>query len=298
METELYKIRSTRACFRAAYDLFCTNLSTIIKKTWLPMLVLSAVGCLCYVIPWMSNSHGADDAEKAKLLVANMAMGLGWAIATLVASVWAVTGVVCLLNGQTKKVNAPRVARATVIETAAAILTAATATALSLIPFLRAGATQAGVSETTLTLSGAIMVGTTVVWGIALLPMAYSITKYLMEPSAKVGIIVGSAYRQGWHRWGFLFGCALLCLVICSLFMVIVKAPENILLMAQLADNTGRLMGDASELPAHYAFMTYVLGTLCTFIWCYLMTWVGMVFYYAYGSMEAQKKETTLTTTH
>lgn len=296
METELYKTRSTRACFRAAYDLLCTNLTTVIKNTWLPMLVLSAVGCLYHAMPWKGIGHAADASQLTGLLAANAVMALALLIATAAAATWAGTCIVSLLNGLSRKGNAPRVARAITVHTGIALLATVTTTALAMVPFMRAASASAATADTTLMASGGIALGVSVVWGIVLLPLAYSTMKYLMEPSCRLACVVGSAYRQGWRRWGFLFGCALLCFIICTLFMVVVAAPENILLLARLADNTGALMGDTSGLPGHYGLLTYAVATACTFVWCYLMTWVAMVFHYAYGSIEAKTRNTTITT--
>ena len=59
METELYKSRSHSACIKAAYILFSTHLTTVFKRTWLPVLVYSIV-LAALIILYMPNKAWTD----------------------------------------------------------------------------------------------------------------------------------------------------------------------------------------------------------------------------------------------
>ena len=41
MESDLYQIRSLGGCTKAAYELFVSNIATILKQTWLPALLVA-----------------------------------------------------------------------------------------------------------------------------------------------------------------------------------------------------------------------------------------------------------------
>lgn len=50
MEQELYKHRSVSSCIKAAYDTVCNNAKTILFATWLPVLINAAVVSLTPVL--------------------------------------------------------------------------------------------------------------------------------------------------------------------------------------------------------------------------------------------------------
>ena len=41
MEKELYKNRSISSCIKMAYMLFCSNVMTILRRNWLPLLAFT-----------------------------------------------------------------------------------------------------------------------------------------------------------------------------------------------------------------------------------------------------------------
>lgn len=296
METELYKIRSVRSCFRAAYDLFCSNLNTIFKKTWLPMAVLSVItGLNSFFYPALLSNPTYEPQTTHQFVTSMVALCI-IALLAICATVWASTSFISLVNGHTRKYNWPRVARATgVYLSVACVISIVTMLAFDIV--LWATAARSGSQSTPpTTYLLAIRIISYIAWPLLLLPTVYSSIKYLMEPSQKVWSILGKSYRQGWHHWGFLFVCGLLCFIICGLAGCIVNLPFCIMWLAQWVDSLGTLMGDASGLPTFFGAGYYAVTVVCTFVWCYLMMWCTLVFYYAYGCIEAKIKEKTQTT--
>ncbi len=296
METELYKIRSVRACFRAAYDLFCSNLKTIFRKTWLPIALLSAVTCLNVLFYPLLMDTRTSAAPTLQQYLPKLAVPTGIALASLCISVWAGSIFWSMLNGQTRKANWPRMARLTGIYVGAGCVAAIVAL-LAGFTIMQTSAPQPAPQDNALFYKiMAVCIVSYIVWPVLLLPTAYSSIKYLMEPMQKAGSVLGKSYREGWRHWGFLFVCALLCLIIFALAGSIMQLPIGIMWVARVADSTGMFMGDASGLPHLFGTGQYTVATVCTFVTYYLTMWCTLVFYYAYGSIEAKIKAKAQTT--
>lgn len=296
METDLYKIRSTKACFRAAYDLYCSNLRTLFKNTWLPVLVLSAIACLSHLMMWNESARTLSEAEPTSSPVEYIAESIGLSVMCVVGFIWAYSCVFSLLSGRSRKAIWPRLLRATLINFGTFFVLILITICLGMIPIFLVANKTAPIPESTLMTSGAIIIGMYFVWAIILIPTIYSTMKYVMEPEQKAGSILGSSYRQGWRHWGFLFICLLLACIIYWLALSIVATPELILFLANYTNEAGKLMGDVSGLPPYFGFAGYLISLPCVFVWNYLTIWITMVFYYVYGSIEAKKRATTQTT--
>ena len=107
MESELYKQRSLSRCLNDAYNLYRTNFKTIIRRIWLPSLILSLLTAATYLI--YANGLMA-------LASANLSVGSGIALSVLCllsacAYVWIFTIIISLLNGKSVKANLPRMIR-------------------------------------------------------------------------------------------------------------------------------------------------------------------------------------------
>ncbi len=296
METELYKIRGVQACFRAAYDLFTSNIKTIIKKTWKPALMMSALMSLYQTVLANSSASLSTGLRSMQEIVVSIITIIVAAIACLAASIWFYTTIMSLLNGRKKKENGKRVLRAV-------LLYLALLAALSIVTLLIAGlAATISLNQPServpIPMVRAYVVAflLVIVWGIFAIPTTYSCMKYLMEPARKVGSILGKPYRLGWHHWGFLFICAFLVCIISWIGGILTQIPSYIMLLALMISRGGEAIGDPSGLPSHFLPTYYVINTLCTFVWCQLIIWVVMVYYYAYGSIESRIKETTQVT--
>lgn len=296
METDLYKIRSIRACFRAAYDLFCSNLRTLFKKTWLPVLALSAISSLAHLIPWNESVQTITEQAPTNPLMKIIALSAGVFVMGLTAIIWTWGCVFSLLNGRSRKMNWLRLTRAMLVFMGVIALMSLVSIGMSCIPFMLSTNIANPDHTTEFTASGAITIGTFMIWAILLVPTTYTLMKYMMEPNEKVGCIMGKSSRQGWRHWGFLFVCILVAYIISLLAFTIVKTPELILFLANQSNEAGKLMGDASGLPSYFGIANYLVSLSCTFVWSYLTICISMVFYYAYGTIEAKRRAATQTT--
>lgn len=296
METELYKIRSVQACFRAAYDLFCSNFKTIIRKTWKPAVVLSLVmgftdlAC-CNSLP----SPVADEHSLVRMLMAYATIIAIGVVSTGI-SVWLFGKFMGLLNGRTYHDNWPRVLRLTGISIIVACALGVLILLVS-VPVIFLVGSRAGHASNTTFIFYIALVGVLYIASLlALVPVSYSSMKYMMEPQQKAWSVLGKPYRQGWHHWGFLFLCGFLSIIIYSLIMSIAHMPVGIMLLAKFFSQRGMDMGDPAGIPVFFGLGVYVFAAASYFIWTYLVMGMTTVFYYAYGSIEAKIKETTQVT--
>lgn len=294
METDLYKARSVQACFRAAYDLFTSNIKTIIKRTWKPALLLSALTSLYQIVLVNNSLTLSTGLRSVQETITNIATTTTAAIACVAMSVWFYATITSLLNGRKRKENGLRILRATLLYIGLfAVLLIVTILLAGLAATLSLNKHSEGLLPATSTIAVAFVLF--IAWCIIILPTAYSTIKYIMEPNLKVGSILGKPYRQGWRHWGFLFICALLTCIITCIGGLLTQSPSYIMLLALVVNKSGEAIGDASGLPSLFLPIFYVIDTLCTFVWCYVAIWVAMVYYYAYGSIKTKIKETTQT---
>ena len=294
METELYKIRSLAKCTKAAYNLFNTNLKTILRHTWLPALVLAiitAAGRLLYInqptapisTAWTATGHW-------QWVLACVFIGL----LTFVSGVWAYAAVVSLFNGLSVKRNIPRVFRLFLLFAAFIFVFGAIIAAITTLPMIMGNSDPA--ANTTMLYSG-ISTLLLVLLLIAAIPAYYSSLKYLIEPEQKIGCVLGKPYRKGWQHWGFLFITILLTGIIVAVLCLIVMAPNYLILLAHYANLQGISMGDASGLPSYFEILAFFASLISTFIYVYLSIWAFTVYYYVYGSIEAKLRAKTENTT-
>lgn len=296
METELYKIRSVQACFRAAYDLFCSNFKTILRKTWIPSLALALVMGLIDLIyvntlPFLA----AGEQGFPKTLMAYGAILIIGVVATGI-SVWLFGKFLGLLNGRSCKANWPRVLRLVGISIVVAFALAFIMLLIAVPILFLAGTASGHASPQPLFLSMAVVCVLYLACIIALVPTSYSSMKYLMEPEQKAWSVLGKPYLKGWRYWGFLFLCGFLFFLIYSLIMSLVHMPAGILLLAKIISMKGVAMGDTAGIPAFFSVIIYVFSTACYFIWAYMLMWMTTLLYYAYGSIEAKIKDSTQAT--
>ena len=287
METELYKSRSHSACIKAAYILFSTHLTTVFKRTWLPVLVYSIV-LAALIILYMPNKAWTDAGLSTpfeRLLI----MG-GVDVLALASSVWIATVLASLFNGLPKRSNLLHslllnVFLAGIILLAAIVLREGDVLAMKALFSMKMSAETAGVA------SWGILILLATIIGAALLPLAFSLMKYWIEPDMKLSVVFGKAYRRGLRHWGFLFITLFVMALIFGLILFVLSIPFGIIAMAQVCNQIGILQGDLSGIPSGFSVLLYGTALITFFLSIYLVIWSIFVLYYAYGSIEATERE-------
>lgn len=295
MESDLYQIRSLGGCTKAAYELFVSNIATILKQTWLPaLLVAIATTASLYMLIFM----GAESFVSPNLL--SFIIKLATFLITFLCSVaffsWHSGIILSLITGQNRKQSIIRVARVNAIYVAMGILFTAVIGAIFVfislqqppIHALKPTETAPIVHYFTTPILATLI--TIVALAIATIPLLYSSVKYLVEPQQKIFSIFTHGYLAGLKRWGFLFLLTFILNIIVTIILAICYLPISILTISQYMNLLGTFIGDANTLPTLFPVIFIATSLLVQFIIVYVATGISMVYYYAYGSIEAQNK--------
>ncbi len=282
MESELYKNRSLGRCLNDAYNLYRTNFKTIIRRLWLPALVLSLLTAAVYII-----------STNIVMAVTTASLSVGSSIALAVlgllsacAYVWFFTIVISLLNGKSVKDNLPRMIRLAFVILG---LTVVACVFVALVSVACASFTKPKPTAMPLMGTFAAMIACIVV-GVLVLPLSYSMMKYCVETDEKLMAIFKRHYVAGWRQWGFLFIIALLVGIIVMVIDTLVGMPNNILTLASSMRRISLMEGDSPALPSGFGLLAFLTSTVCTFVMTFVRPWVVFVFYYAYGCIDEKEK--------
>ncbi len=296
IENELYKVRSVRACIKSATDMMISNPLTILRRTWLPTLVLSIVTSLSILLSAFFESQQPTTAGASTVNAPLLILGVISLVAYIAIASWWGASVISLLTGRKVKDNIRRILYSLLAVIGLYIIVGVCVSVGYTLPMF-GGKASLGHP----TIISPLVAGIVVVLALIFtLPISYSSMKYLVEPQQKLTSIVGKPYMTGLHRWGFLFMAALLGGIIISILIVITGVPEIILETAKKANDIGMAMGDSNGLSASFTVLQFFVTILCYFIWYYIYCWMNFVYYYVYGSIEAKemaKKDVITTTT-
>ena len=295
MESDLYQIRSLGGCTKAAYELFVSNIATILKQTWLPaLLVAIATTASLYMLIFT----GAESflSPNLQAIITKFAILIVTFLCSVAFFSWHNGIILSLITGQNRKQSIIRVARVNAIYVAMGILFTAVIGAIFVFISLQQPPIQAlKPTETApivnyFTVSLLVTLATIIIFAIAVIPLLYSSVQYLVEPKQKIFSIFTHGYLTGLKRWGFLFLLTFILNIIVTIILAICYLPISILTISQYMNLLGTFIGDANTLPTLFPVIFIATSLLVQFIIVYVATGISMVYYYAYGSIEAQNK--------
>lgn len=286
METDLFKVRSLAGCIKDAYNLFSSNFSKIVRRTWVSMVAfaLAMSGVLCFA---MASNNGAYDAAGAYYFFTTLGGLLLCFVLALVAGIWVSANFWGLLNGLPFKLNLKRMAKLMGFGVLVEVTLGLVLGVIALFTFIRPIAHQAPTPEA-IPMFVVSMAVFYIVVIVCVVPLVYSIVKYCMEPQRSVFSIFGKPYLRGWRHWGFLFAVVFVAGIITMIIYCIVFMPYFILNISYSVNQMGVNMGDASALPVYFWPALFVITAVCSFVQLYVSLWIAMVYYYAYGTIEAK----------
>ena len=295
MESDLYQIRSLGGCTKAAYELFVSNIATILKQTWLPaLLVAIATTASLYILLFTGAESFASPNLQA--IITKFAILIVTFLCSVAFFSWHNGIILSLITGQNRKQSIIRVARVNAIYVAMDILFTAVIGAIFVFISLQQPPIQAlKPTETApivnyFTVSLLVTLATIIIFAIAVIPLLYSSVQYLVEPKQKIFSIFTHGYLTGLKRWGFLFLLTFLLNIIVTIILAICYLTISILTISQYMNLLGTFIGDANTLPTLFPVIFIATSILVQFIIVYVTTGISMVYYYAYGSIEAQNK--------
>lgn len=295
MESDLYQIRSLGGCTKAAYELFVSNIATILKQTWLPaLLVAIATTASLYMLIFMGAESFAS--PNLQVIITKFAILIVTFLCSVAFFSWHNGIILSLITGQNRKQSIIRVARVNAIYVAMGILFTAVIGAIFVFISLQQPPIQAlKPTETApivnyFTVSLLVTLATIIIFAIAVIPLLYSSVQYLVEPKQKIFSIFTHGYLTGLKRWGFLFLLTFILNIIVTIILAICYLPISILTISQYMNLLGTFIGDANTLPTLFPVIFIATSLLVQFIIVYVATGISMVYYYAYGSIEVQNK--------
>lgn len=285
METEIIKNRSVGACIKDAFELFANNMGTILRRTWLPVLLLALCQSLYIFGTPAIEGYTLPNAtvDLTRLIIIGV-VAVCVVVGIIIFSIWANTRMMALLTGMAPSKMFWRIVRCVLLF----LVIGAVAGGLSYLPMMKSGHPQPTLTPGTIGAAGVITLVLMLVIFIAVIPVIYSSMKYLVEPEQKVLSIFGHPYLKGWRHWGFLFLLVLLTGIIVMVVYIPVQAPVFIISKAMDSNLAGMIMGDPDSFGLSLQLLSYVIISLCVFISAYVSFWMTAVLYFAYGSIEAR----------
>lgn len=272
IQCEVYKERSNASCLRAAFDLICTNFMLFLRKTWLSALVFSVLSALLLVF---------NDSLIAIIPV----------VGTIVA--------MCLLYAcclgevveQSRGSLFLRFLKVYALNIVVVLLFELLAVFIVVLVNKLSGKPTETASVQSLLPYALIAVGVLIAMIVALVPTSFSSIKYVVEPQTKLRIVFGSAYKDGWRSWGYLFVVGFLVFLIAAIVLGLAYLPIIVLASAKRINDVGVMLGDASALPTNFSLMLFCAGVIASFINAYVMMWMLLTWYHAYGRIETRRRE-------
>lgn len=271
IQCEVYKERSNAACLRAAFDLMCTNFMLFLRRTWMAALVFSVLSSLSLVF---------NDSPIAVVLVVVSILAMCLLYSCCMGEIVEQRrGSLFLRLLKVNVLNIVVVMLFTVLVVLAVLLVH------NYMPTEKQPSGNVGFMSVTL-----ITIAIYIVAFVVLLPTYFSSMKYVVEPQMKLRGVYGKAYKEGWHSWGYLFVVAILTFLIAAIVLGVAYLPIIVLASAKSIDASGVLLGDVSALPKSFALMSFCTGVIASFINAYVMIWLLLTWYYAYGRISAMHK--------
>jgi hypothetical protein len=286
MTEELYKRRSIAECIDAAWTLFSTNLTTILRTMWLPALLI-ALFCMA-AAPFSINiqlHHMQEQMTIPELITAAIML-----VAFLALQVYLNAKIFKMLNEQTLKFCLKRSLNF--------ILVWCLLMFIFMIAFIvmvngsvYAAKTLALTEAKTLWVFMAGLIFILLLAFIFYSPFVYALTKYMIEPSVKIQHSFKN-YRIGFRKISYITTCLLLCLIILGVVYCVAALPNIIIAFTSRLSNEGIVNGDPSGLPHYFTALTATVAFLTSFITTALYIWSVFAMYYMYASIEAKNGRT------
>ena len=280
---ELVKHRSITSCIVAAWHTWRDDNSTILRSTWLPILVTSLAGALHSFIHLSDASMSGF--REANPIISGLMMAIA-ALGMFMGMAWLLSRLFNYLNQKGRAYNQRRagvnllgyaIGSSVIMAIVVGILILC---GVSFSPTPQSSEMMLlapeGVIETppfTIAdipwwvwhLGGGILVC------FLLLPLVHHSIRYQMEPDTLYIKHMAKGLKGGLKNWGFLFGTTFVTGMILALVSIIPTLPLILLHTAEAHSTIGVIEGDPSGMPTSipwvYALTSFIVGSLMLFVW-------------------------------
>lgn len=130
-----------------------------------------------------------------------------------------------------------------------------------------------------------------IIYFVALLPLSFTFTKYLLTPKCRFLSLVAPSYNTGMRHLGSIFIVTLVVAIFTSILTLVALLPANILYIANLQSQMGTLQGDPAGMPENLSTLNFVVFALMGFIQGYVYLSTIFPYYFLFGSIEKQEEE-------
>lgn len=281
-QAPLYKDHGYRSCISASFSLLTGNLKYIISKTWIYATAFSLlVSLLLVTMPSPMMMYTVLEQQPSRLInIVCLPMFI------FVAQLFFHSSVTTLLTKRTLMWNIWRNFKAVIsLVLLFSILTAVLTAAVF-------GALKAWRPEA-LTPVAVLATGVAMFFllFILLMPLPYSMMKYIMEPSCKLRRMISKDYMTGLKHWGYIFAVVLTLAICLWLLCFVVSVPSVVLTWANNVSESGVFLnGDESGLPSNFVYMRFAVSLVTMFVSSYINIVMIFAAYYIYGSI-TQREE-------
>ena len=285
MEKELiYKSRSFSSCILAAYKLLSENMKSIIRCTWLPVVLLGLFGGVCMAL----NVHNEQIIQAG---IAHtgiyIAAVLCSSIAIIACSLWATSRLMSLFNEEPRRWNFVRILKlwlnafviCLIVGGVLALLFVAAVKILKCSPMMF-------IVDNWLAVLALV-----VIIGLLLLPLNYICMRYLFDRKARFWKDLPKTYLTGLRHLSFIFLTALICGIIVGIIALIIYLPLMILLTANTMSTIGMISGDPSGIPGYFPLLIGATACVVILLVWYVSAFQFITYLFMYGSIEKQREE-------
>lgn len=280
MINDIFKTRTCSGCISAALNIYSNNFKKIFRATWLWILILAIVnGAMAFI-----HNPTMDSVVQPRSLILP-AVGMG---VILVASFFLVAriiaGVVAILNEVKLKTSLKKVLSVNGLTLCIGIVCGLIVTTVN-VGLTNIGAVQKLPVSTLIILLSVVSLVLLIIMAMCLSPLVYSATRYIFQADAKLKEVFGKNYHEGLRRMGFLFSLIIATCLLCVMAGAFLCVPACITIFASNIDSYGVAAGDVSGLPSYFAGLNFLSTAIMTFIVQYIMIFVVLTYFYAYGSV-------------
>ncbi|MBO4659789.1 MAG: hypothetical protein J5637_09220 [Prevotella sp.] len=285
MEKEmLYKSRSFSSCILAAYQLMSKNLWSILKATWLPVLLNVLFLAFLMTINLPNEEVVALGAAHFALYIGVLAVCL---LGFIVTDIWATSRLMSILNEEPRRWNFVRMVWLTLNSIVITLAIGVVVVALAKL----AGGWLAPYLQSHIWAFLALSFFILVLACVLLLPLNYVFMKYLNERGMCFWRDFLSSYRIGLRRVSFIFITLFITVLIVMILACIVMLPYLTLTSAYYTSLMGHLLGDPSDLPSYFPVLYFITTAAVYFLIWYVGAFIVVVMFFMYGSIEKRLEE-------
>ena len=284
MVNDIFKTRSCSGCLSAAFNIYSNNFTKIFRATWVWALACSV---LCGASVFVHIPTETAESSIASLILHVLALVLIY-IGMMLINTRMISGVVTMLSEVSLKPTFFKILKISIFILATVIIGSIVIATMTI-----------GTASMGLTKSASPLMNTLVIIGLAIilsvfqviafLPFIFSGTRYIFYKDTKFKEIFGSMYHTGFRRLGLLFSLAVVTCLICVTVGLFLCIPACITNFASNIDSIGVVEGDISGLPSYFSWLNCLSNTIMAFVIQYISIWIVLSFFYAFGSIEADK---------